>query len=501
MPQIPVYEQRSRVSGAGLGPGPSRGPNAAQALGSGLSELGDSLVRMREQEAMSDASVKLAEAQSTWSKRVVELKESAQPGAPGFTDNLAKEFETYRSNLLQQAKSRTAKRYLDERIRAFGSRVTEDALQFEVSARLADQRGKNEQGLEQAAVAAEMDPDTFMERMYERRQAIDSLQVSPIEKADMQRAADEMIPGRAAIGVARRDPDAALRRLIQPAADDVLFRSLSPKNRDRVLQQIEEQQRIRLQAEERAYRDGERAERDMQDAMSKAGDRLLAEGRLSAEWIASNKNRLAASDVRYFYRALKEGPTGGGPRDPMTYADLRDRAGRGQDVRGEAREALQRGAIGASDYDRLTGEVEQQRPGWYKRGTDFIATSSGVSDLNPDPAGAQRKAQMLDDWSAWADENPKASEAEARDAYKRIVSEYAIIDYSQLTLVKRAPRFLVGNRTVPDLDATAAETARALQDGRITREEAQRQALLIREWQRAYEAQQDAAPNPQGARK
>lgn len=243
-------------------------------------------------------------------------------------------------------------------------------------------------------------------------------------------------------------------------------------------------QRQRVADENLRYQLSERALKASSDAASKDGDRLLAQGQMTTDWIERNRNRLDPSDYRYFYKALSG--AGDAPRNPMIYADLRDRSGRGEDVRQEARDALKLGQIGTSDYDRVVGEVEQERPGWYKRGVDYIATSAAVSQLNPDPAAAQRKAAMLDDWQTWGQQNKKATDDEAQQAYKRLVSEYALINFSQLTLVKRQPQFLVGNRTTPDLHATAEATVNAFREGRISRAEFDKQAALIKEWEDAY---------------
>lgn len=257
----------------------------------------------------------------------------------------------------------------------------------------------------------------------------------------------------------------------------------SPRMKDTTVETL---QRRLLIEEDRELARAERQRRLDEDAASKEGDRLFSSGRLNSAWIEANRDRLSAEDYRYFYRQLRGGDDAESPRDVMLYAGLRERSGRGEDVRAEARTALQQGRIRSSDYDRILGEVEQQRPGWYKRGTDFITTSAAVSDLNPDPAAAQRKAQMLDDWNVWAEENPGATDAQAREAYRRIVSEYAIVNLENITLMKRAPRFLVGSRMAPDFPATMQATAQAYERGEISKDELNQQALLIKEWEDAW---------------
>lgn len=259
---------------------------------------------------------------------------------------------------------------------------------------------------------------------------------------------------------------------------------------DEVAEQL--QKRILIEEEQQAAR-AERQRRQLSDDMAKEGDRLFATGGLTPAWIERNRNVLDAGDYRYFYTKLRGGESG--PGNPMLYADLRDRAGRGEDVREDARKALQKGQIGTSDYDRILGEVEGGRPGWYKRGKDFISTSAAVSDLNPDPAGAQRKAAMINDWDDWSRANPKATEEQASQAYQRIVREYAIVDYSKMALMKRSPQFLAGTRNAPDFDATELATVKAFDEGRITQAEFEQQARLIKEWRESFVRTQQGKPS------
>lgn len=248
---------------------------------------------------------------------------------------------------------------------------------------------------------------------------------------------------------------------------------------------LESAQRDYLTQENIAYQLSERERKKFADSLSKQGDEMLANGQLTPGWIEKNKGALDAADVRYFYGKLS-GDGGEGPRDSMRYVDLRDRVSRGEDVRDEARDALRKGSIRTSDYNLLVNEVEQQRPNWYKRGASYISTSAAVSDVNPDPAGAQRKAAMLDDWNNWADQNQKATDKEAQEAYRRIVKEYAIVERDKMIILKRAPQFFVGDRSKPDFDATEAATVRAYQEKRLTDEEFAQQAALIKEWRSMY---------------
>lgn len=484
MPQIPLYQQQTRASG-NLGAGPSG--NSGTSIGEGLLRLADAKRERDERNGAAEASLAMAKARTDAQRDMLERQRNAEPGAPDFTKTLLEDFDERSREIVQGARTKSAKRFLELQMQNLRGDLEISGVQFEAQASVAHRKQQFEDAGDEVAAAAELNPDDFQKGLAEHLATIEASGASPMERQELRRSAVERVTQRAAIGYARRDPEKTLERLARPGAEDALFRSLTPRARDAVYREVEDQQRIRLQAEDRAYRDSERAERDVQDAMSKTGDALLARGQLSAEWVSRNKDRLSAADVRYFYRSLS-GEGGGGATNSMIYADLRDRAGRGEDVRGLAREALQRGEIQSGDYDRILGEVEGERPGWYSRGSAFISTSAAVSDLNPDPAAAQRKAQMLDDWDDWARRNPQATDQQAREEYQRVVREYAIVDYEQMTLVERAPRFLAGSRHKPDLETTEASTVEAFQSGRITQEEFEAQAALIERWRRSLEA-------------
>lgn len=305
--------------------------------------------------------------------------------------------------------------------------------------------------------------------------------IDPVERVNIRQA---RTVDYAAGWLSMQPASAQVELLSNPKAKGSAILKLIPPDKQSAL--LEQAQRENLANEERAIRLFDRGRKSVADNLSKEGDELMFSGELTPQWIEKNRGAMDPSDVRYFYQKLADGGSDSGPRDALRYVELRDSAGRGVDVRDEAREALRKGQIRVSDYDRIVGEVEQSRPSWYKRGSDYISTSAAVSDLNPDPAAAQRKASMLDDWNDWANSNQKATEQEAQAAYQRIVKEYAIVDYGKMALMKRAPQFLAGTRNAPDFDATETATVRAFNEQRITREEFERQAKLIQEWRDAF---------------
>lgn len=271
-----------------------------------------------------------------------------------------------------------------------------------------------------------------------------------------------------------------LADMLEPAKRQALHRQ--------AIEGQEAQIRMQLAKEDRARREQERYEKVMLEEATKEGDNLLANGELTEEWIEANRDNLGASEYRHFYKQLREGANLN--TDPQHYANLRIRVSQGDDVREEARESVRRGSLSLTDYDKLITASERNAPlssvpNVYKRGSEYIRNSLRVSDMNPDPAAAQRLASALDDWNEWVSDNSSATAAESREQYKRITEEYALIDYEQMTLTKRLPRFASATRSNMDLDQiriAEEQTVVAFQAGQITEEEFNEQAVLLREW-------------------
>lgn len=260
------------------------------------------------------------------------------------------------------------------------------------------------------------------------------------------------------------------------------------ENSNRMLdEQVETLQRRLIIEEHQQYERQQKRLKSLGDSATKEGDKLLAEGNLSSAWIEAHRNVLDPSDYRYFYQKLSGGgEEGSKPRDISLYADLRDRAGRGEDVRVDAKAALQRGAIRYSDFDRIVGEAEQQRPGWYSRGSEYITSMSGASLLNPDPAAPQLKASMLDQWGDWARLHPNVTDREAQSAYQDIVSHNMLVQRAGLPL----PRLLIGGRFSPDLVATVKKTMAAHEKGEMNDADYAREMEVLQRWKHTLEAEQ-----------
>lgn len=491
MAAIPEYQQQTRARGNVVA-GPVSSGKGVIAIGQALQNVTDNIVQMREQDAAVWATKALSDAQVEWSQQLSNRQQQAQPGAENFTGDILKDYDTYSAKVAESAPTGISRQYINERLSAYRATLAQTALNYEATERTANTVDVVQQSINSGRMLAYQSPDQFPSLLAERLATIDMMRLDPDTKRKLKEDAQYQMAHDAVAGMVDANSTAAISALRSPVgkSGNLAIEALSAESRAGLMESAE---RKRIADENHAYTMAQREEVEVQDRASKQGDQLLANNQLSARWIESNKDTLSAEDYRYFYQKLTDPSER--ESDPMIYASLRERASLGQDIRIDAREALTDGSIKTSDYDRLVGEVESSRPNWYKLGSEYISTSAAVSDINPDPAAAQRKAEMLDDWNQWAEANPTASKSEAREMSHQIVQEYALIDWSQMLLTKRKPTYLVGSRnaaTIENLDETELRTVEAFESGEIGEQEFTRQALLLNEWRDLLEKRGDA---------
>jgi hypothetical protein len=271
---------------------------------------------------------------------------------------------------------------------------------------------------------------------------------------------------------------------------------------NRILDAEEGDQRRQLAAAEKKERDAEKAQKRIEEDAAKEGEDLLANDKLTPDWIEANRDRLGRTDYRYLYGKVNGEDSG--VTNPDVYSDLRERAGRGEDVRAEARSAyVDDKNLKREDYDRLfqmseQGSVEGELPSWFKRGDSYIKNALAVGEAVDDPFGRLRQAEAMDEWWAWARNHKTANDTEAETAYRRITGERALVNFSNSVAVMPLPRFLAAGsqRTdigIESLDAAEAALFAAFNAREISPEDYRRQIVLSEQWRQAIENRDKAA--------
>lgn len=224
MPVIPQYRQQTRATGQ-----LSQGPSVIAPNFSGAQAVGEAIGQLEEAHAAAWATDQIGKARLDWATQLQDRKTSAEPGAPGFTGQVLKDFDKYETDAYSSAPSGIAKRFLKERLTSLRENVAGQSMSFEAAQRQANILTQSQSGIDNAAAAAQIDPSSAMTSLAEQRAAIQVLGLEPDQRTELEAKAVDSIATSAMLGLAQKDPDTALARLSDDK--DVLATALSPAKR------------------------------------------------------------------------------------------------------------------------------------------------------------------------------------------------------------------------------------------------------------------------------
>ena len=218
MPSIPVYDQRTDVSGAGLGAGPDL--PASSGVGEGLQDVGSgiqSVVKaidvVKERDAATWSAQALSQSQATWLQELDNRKLNAPAGAPGFTPSFLKDFDTSANGILSQAPTVESKKFMQERFIALRGQLSREAATFEATSRIANNTDIAKNSIDAARNELQVLPQNFSERLAERRTLIDGMALPPKQREAVLEYAQRSMAHDAVSGVIAKNPYVALKAL------------------------------------------------------------------------------------------------------------------------------------------------------------------------------------------------------------------------------------------------------------------------------------------------
>lgn len=467
-PRVPASEGMRRII-------PERSPAS---IGSALEDLGESVAKIQQSEAAQFSLQALSKAQSDWTQRLNDMQEKAEPGAPGFTPAVMKEYGDYVNKVTKGAPTPLAGKFLSQHLAEFGVQLQKNALNFEANARQAHNENTATESIDAAGNELMQNPGVYPQRLAEREALISAMNLDPQVKEKLNTYAKTSMAKFAALGDINRDPYSAMQSLQSPTG---YYSHLPPAERVQLMQHADMVLHQRVADAERLETLQKRQQEEIADGILRDGILKSQSGQLSADWITKRASLLKPQELKFLFSELSGKDV---QSDLHVYSDLLGRAGHGDDVSTEAQDALFKGQLSKEDYTRIAN-MGANKEGWFQRGTQYLTTMSGYSELNPNIDSAGRKARMLDEWHDWAVEHPKATDKEAQAAYQDIATHTAIVKISSLPYMKYAQ----GSPLSPDIAATKKATADAYQRGELSKEDFGRQAQIIQEWQRALEMQ------------
>lgn len=252
MPTIPMYEQQTRASGAGLGPGPTDAGRGLAAVGQALEGVQNDQFRLRaleqqkrEEQSVVAANDTLMQARSSWMNQLEQRKQSAEPGAPNFTPQILSDFDKDASARLETAQTPKARNYLKERLDQVRLGLQEEALKFEAGAVVKQKVDTLTQSADQARTAADFRPQDFDHIVLDQKTAIANSGLPREQQIELVQKHTYAIADAAVTGMIRRDPYAALKELNNEQSQIPAMRSLDYHDRERLRKEAETEIRQR----------------------------------------------------------------------------------------------------------------------------------------------------------------------------------------------------------------------------------------------------------------
>lgn len=195
---------------------------AISRLGAGVSQIGDAARRLQEEDDRAWVSKAASDDQLKWMTRLDDLKNAAQPGAPGFTPTVLNEFDQYSQEAIQNAPP-SAKRFYQAQMGQLREYLVRNSVPWQAQQHRAHNVDQYEQGLNSDLATISRDPSVFQDRLASRLAILNSSSLPPDVRSDMDRKTRESMSLAAETADMQRDPTAWLQRR-------GLMTSIDPRN-------------------------------------------------------------------------------------------------------------------------------------------------------------------------------------------------------------------------------------------------------------------------------
>lgn len=535
MAQIREYREQAEAStGRGaLMPRASAPENigaSARALSEGANDLARGVNHLtgawrerEEEEARAWSAVALSKARLDWSTNLIERQAQAQPGAPDFTPSFLRDFETYQTESVGKAPTKTAQRFLTERLADLKADLSLKALTFEAQARIDHRTDQFTSAISNTQRLMNTDPGQYQTVLAEQLAVIDASSIPPVKKSELRQKAIDQVSSAAVWSQIQKSPTAFLESIgfldsVDPATGKMRTRKSSgdltgvtgnaafdamPFDRRAVLFE----QAIKLKAQ--IDTDAERIAVDQRkklgtDAMQNAWS-LVYDNKLGAAKVYAEKIRPLISAAEYHSlragidsKAKGDGTGLGQKTDPVAFRDLMDLVRTGKDDEA-ASAAMTYHRNGRLSNEHLGSFVRNDRRAGPK--TEYDMSRSLISrSLEPgamvnDPVARGRQAEALDAFDRWVKENgSKAGDEGVRKRGQEIISQYRFINLQDTVLGLPMPRSGIIRRTPGDAPGMQADIVKAGQEAKkrydnkqLTASEYQAEVEILNRWRRALE--------------
>lgn len=199
MPRIRTYQAQTLPKGgisARRATGEDFGAGVGQAV-AGMGQTTQALADFLEQKKEADARLwrekKLAEARTQWIQRLNEMENSAQEGAPEFTQNFIDEYDQWSQQAVESAPTPLSKKEFDADLESLKAQFVSRTVAFEANSAAKMRVNQFKTALEDNVNAVRADPSMAESVMAQNLRIIDGLQLPGDAKAELRRAQEESV--------------------------------------------------------------------------------------------------------------------------------------------------------------------------------------------------------------------------------------------------------------------------------------------------------------------
>lgn len=196
VPQIQPTERLQTTPVAHASPDDFGAAQGEASLGQGLQQfaqdVGQVNIEQGERAAMAWSAQAVGKAHSDMLDALQTAKNNAQPGAPGFTDDYAKQFDGYANQLIQNAPTQAAKQFAQDRMGYLRARMVDSAQYFQENEQDEYQLGQYSSGIQDATNAAVKDPTQLPNLMASMRATYANAPMQPMIKRRLDAQVQQM---------------------------------------------------------------------------------------------------------------------------------------------------------------------------------------------------------------------------------------------------------------------------------------------------------------------
>jgi len=331
-------------------------------------------------------------------------------------------------------------------------------------------------------------PDLSAQSLQLSIAAIDSSQLTEMEKQEKKRMVRNDIGYIKITSIADTNPDKALKMLQEPS----YIKNMPPQKLLQLTQYAStkaSQQDSAYIAQQRKFdKIADEREKFIEESTAKNLFDKQAVNELTLAEVQSNRDNLSQTDYKYFL-----GEASGTASKPVTNINEYGRLYSLVQVSPEeaiedAKLALVNRSLTISDFNSLTAkakaEIEGDIPTPYKQGASFLRRASRLDALQPPEGAGIRLANAGRDFDQWFAENPRATAIEATEKADEIWVNYQIAS-TPVMLKTALPFAFQGERmnvAMTDIIQGKKELEDKIKNGSINAQEFEKQKKILIEW-------------------